>query len=384
MSEHRGKSSALVVHEVKEELAGRSDYLREALPKGISPEKFIAIAARAIVEGYKITDYDKQSIVSALLKCADHRLLPDGREGALVSFKGQLTFIPMVQGIIKRLIEGGNVKKIEARVVMEGDDFKFSYGLNPVLDHSPAAPKDGAKVIYAYAIAWIDGADPTFDVMTRDEIDKCRPLKWDKTPWRTHYGEMAKKTVIRRLAKRIPVSDDFISIFSDEDKNLYSEPKGPVTLDELRNPASPAPDTAPVGDDDYIDVVPNDTEQQPVSSSSILSGLDRAGPPTSQPSADDGFHLPPSHHQGGPVDIFQDDWTHPDIPALADKVIEQAQSRGLHQEAMRWVRDGAQALKDGTWPEWRKENGIHTLPESLPYLQQLGQIYQAHSTAEAA
>ena len=105
---------------------------------------------------------------------------------------------------------------------------------------------------------------------------------------------------------------------------------------------------------------------------------DQAGPPT----PDDGFS-PPSH-RGGPAHTITDDWSPPDIAALAYKVITQAQHKGLHQEAMRWVRDGAQALKDGTWPEWRKENGSHTLPESHPYLQQLGKIYQAHSTAEAA
>ena len=47
-----------------------------------------------------------------------------------------------------------------------------------------------------------------FEVMTFNQIESVRKQSkaGDKGPWMTHWEEMAKKTVIRRLFKYLPVS----------------------------------------------------------------------------------------------------------------------------------------------------------------------------------
>ena len=73
---------------------------------------------------------------------------------------------------------------------------------NPTADHS-----DG-QVIAAYAVATRPGnMDPDFEVMDRATIDRYRGYSRSRSgPWDTHYVEMAEKTVLKQLLKRLPKS----------------------------------------------------------------------------------------------------------------------------------------------------------------------------------
>jgi len=52
------------------------------------------------------------------------------------------------------------------------------------------------------------------------EIEKVRNISRAKnsSPWQEHWGEMAKKTVIRRLAKRLPMSTDLEEVIRRDDE----------------------------------------------------------------------------------------------------------------------------------------------------------------------
>jgi len=120
---------------------------------------------------------------------------------------------------------------IEVEVVtqreMDEDRFKEVRGTNPKIEHSPI--RDGElrvseNIALAYAIAFKTGRKPIIAVMTKQEMEeaamteyydasqkkKVRGLKgvWrDKDNLRaTDYAEMCKKTVIRRLAKSVPLN----------------------------------------------------------------------------------------------------------------------------------------------------------------------------------
>jgi recombinational DNA repair protein RecT len=67
---------------------------------------------------------------------------------------------------------------------------------------------DRGELRFVYAVAKLKDGGTQFDVMSKVEIDKIRARSkaGNFGPWKTDYDEMAKKTVIRRLFKYLPVS----------------------------------------------------------------------------------------------------------------------------------------------------------------------------------
>lgn len=117
-------------------------------------------------------------------------------------------FIPGYRGLICLAYRSGAVQNVQAHVVCEGDEFEFEYGLHPKLRHVPVDEVDPSKITHAYCVVHIKDADPTFDVMTRKDIDRIRARSkaGGSGPWVSDYAEMARKTVTRRALKYAPMS----------------------------------------------------------------------------------------------------------------------------------------------------------------------------------
>jgi recombinational DNA repair protein RecT len=100
------------------------------------------------------------------------------------------------------MIEAGALK-VEARVVREGDQFEYSYGIDSYLRHQPK-PGSNAAITGAYAIIWLRGGVQQFEYMTAEEIDAIRKQhskQWKSGPLPKWY---ARKTVIRQIVKYVP------------------------------------------------------------------------------------------------------------------------------------------------------------------------------------
>lgn len=216
--------------------------LKTQLPTNITPEKFTNTALAALSNNAELLKCDRPSLYDAIVKAAQQGLLPDGREGAIVPFKGKAQFMPMVLGIIKRLAESQIF--IDAQVVAEHDHFEQEFGDNAAISHRP--PKLGSDrgiLVGVYAIARLPNGLVMREVMDKNQIDAVRASSrsGDNGPWAGFYGEMARKTVIRRLAKRLPVLDqrvlDAINAVDDEyDFGKAAEP----ALEPAKHIAIPA------------------------------------------------------------------------------------------------------------------------------------------------
>jgi recombination protein RecT len=199
----------------------RGDQFRQqiaaALPGNVSPERFQRVTVTAINQNPDLVAVDRQTLFSAVIRCAQDGLLPDGREAALVVFNDKkaaggkrATYLPMVSGY--RKISAKHGLSLEAFLVFENDEFDYELGYEPVLRHKPPRlGSDRGEVLGAYAVArHIDGRK-WLDVMSRDEIEKVRAVSRAATseygPWVNHWGEMARKTVARRLFKQLPLDD---------------------------------------------------------------------------------------------------------------------------------------------------------------------------------
>ena len=145
------------------------------------------------------------------MEAARAGLMIDNKEATLIPYNGIAEFQPMVGGIIRLMLRSPGLTKVEARCVYEGDEFYFRYGIHTRCDHVPSLePIGNREITHAYAMMWRQGAEPTFEVMGRDELDLVRSKsKSPNSPAYTLYlGEMFRRTVLKRLSKYADLSPE--------------------------------------------------------------------------------------------------------------------------------------------------------------------------------
>jgi recombination protein RecT len=180
------------------------------LPPDVSPDKFREVALAAIRRMPGLVSCNRQSLFNALINAAQDGLMPDGREAAIVPRKGMANYQPMVAGIYKKVKTSGSVATISANVVYDGEPFEVLLGDDERIVHRRDMSKvaDGNEAA-VYAIATLKDGSKEREVMTWDQVMTVRQTSSTPNdgPWVTSPGEMARKTVVRRLAKRLPVLD---------------------------------------------------------------------------------------------------------------------------------------------------------------------------------
>lgn len=209
--------------EVRVDLERMSGQFKAALPAHIPLERFARVVMTAIQNNPRLMNCSRTSLWNAAVKAAQDGLLPDGREGAIIDFKGQAMFLPMVAGIRKKARNSGEITTWDSAVVYENDLFQYQLGDNPFIDHKPALTIRGDPVA-VYSVCTLKSGEKSREVMTVDEINgiKKRSLMKnpEKGPWGTDWGEMARKTVIKRHAKSLPMSTDLDDLIRRDD-GLY-------------------------------------------------------------------------------------------------------------------------------------------------------------------
>jgi recombination protein RecT len=209
--ENEMSTELAIPKDMKVALEERRDEIAGALPEWITPDRFIITTLMAISRNPKLQECSLQSVYLSILECARIGLFPDGKEAALIPFGKNAELMPMVQGIIRLILRSPGVTKVETRVVHDGDKFAFRYGINPDIDHVPAFGETNTRPItHAYAIAWRQGTEPTLEVMDVDQIEQARASSRAKnsSAWTQWYGEMARKVVLKRLAKYLDLSPE--------------------------------------------------------------------------------------------------------------------------------------------------------------------------------
>ncbi|WP_337049993.1 recombinase RecT [Serratia fonticola] len=212
------------------------------LPTHVSVEQFTRTAATALVTDPELQNADRQSLVMALTRCARDGLLPDGREAAMVTFNKNfgtpavprwgkaVQYLPMVDGVLKRARQSGQVANITGKVVYMGD--KFDYWVDEHGEHIEHRPvfEDRGEIRLVYAFAKLTSGELMVEVMTRADVERVRDTvgSADKatSPWKKWFDRMALKTVLHRLARRLPCASELFSLLevnptlSDEEKPL--------------------------------------------------------------------------------------------------------------------------------------------------------------------
>lgn len=193
----------------------------KALPPGVSADRFRRVCLTSIQQNEKLLECSPDSLWAACMKAAQDGLMPDGREGAIVprwnnrKRTSEAHWMPMVAGLIAKAKRKGSVVSLSAQIVYEGERFQVLLGDEDRIDHAREISKvQQGKEIAVYAIATMKDGSKEREVMSWDEVMQVADMSQkDKegnlgNVWRTWRGEMARKSCIRRLSKRLPSLDD--------------------------------------------------------------------------------------------------------------------------------------------------------------------------------
>lgn len=198
--------------------------LVDVLPPHIKPERVIRMALMAAHKNPAILHCSQESVVFSVVQIAAWGL-EIGRTAHLVPFKDTCQPIPDYKGLVQMAIQSGEVMSVTGRVVREGDEFDFEFGLEEKLYHKPKLGNTG-DIIYAYAVLTLPDGSKKFEVMTRAEIEKVRNSSRAGTsgPWVSWYDQQAIKTVIKRVLKTVPLSERVHDLI--EADNVEYQPDG--------------------------------------------------------------------------------------------------------------------------------------------------------------
>lgn len=273
----------------RHELEKMGDQFAAALPAHIKPEKFQRVVMTAVLSDPDILKADRKTLMEAAIRAAQDGLLPDKREGAFVVYNTKVKvdgkdvwikavqWMPMVGGIIKRVHQSGDIKMLTARVVYGGDHFRtWIDDTGEHIEYEPAEEQDTSVVRRVFAMATtVDGAVYVEPLSAKD-VEKIRSVskQKDRGPWADWWEEMAKKSAIRRLAKRLPLSVDIHDLIQ-RDNGLYDLSQEPEqrtsVLDRLKAAKNITPEPQDEREGFSRDFVHAETESQPTGSNDDFS-----------------------------------------------------------------------------------------------------------------
>lgn len=230
------------IQTLRQQLELRLDQFKHALPSHVTPQQFVAVLTRAAMANNDLVLADRISFFEAALAAAIDGLMPDGKEGAMVIYNTKVKisgaeqwikkvqWLPMIRGIITKLYNTGQVKGITVGVVYEGDTFRaWTDDLGEHIEFEEGEKQNREVIRRTFAAVFMKDGGVFVETMREEDIEKVRNASKskEKGPWVDWKDEMRKKTVFKRLAKRLPVSREIAQVISRDDY-LYD-------LDNLRD-----------------------------------------------------------------------------------------------------------------------------------------------------
>lgn len=263
-----------------------------ALPRHVTADRLARIALTEVRKIPKLAQCDQTSFLGAIMQCCALGLEPGGALGHcyLIPFENkrqnrtEVQFIVGYRGMIDLARRSGQILSIEARAVYAQDHFEVELGLDSKIVHRPdwnAANR--GPLTFVYAVAKLKDGGLQFDVMSRAEIEAIRDKSQGyamakryakdgviNSPWASNFEEMAKKTVVRRLFKYLPVSIEIQrAVGMDEQAELGIQQDNPLVVEgdyrHVETEAAESDDSA------------NDAGDEGLTAQEIIAAIDAAG-----------------------------------------------------------------------------------------------------------
>lgn len=202
---------------------------QKALPKSLNKERFELNTVQMMqdaMKDYKSAERWKQcdptSVAMTLSKAAFLDLDFFNGECYAIPYGNSVQFQTDYKGEIKLIkkYSSNPIRDVYAKLVRQGDVFKVSVedGVQHLV-YEPDPFSDN-EIIGAFAVIYYKDGSMIYDTMSKKEIDGIRnsySKSGNSKAWVNSYGEMCKKTVLRRICKLVDLdfNADQIRAFND-------------------------------------------------------------------------------------------------------------------------------------------------------------------------
>jgi recombination protein RecT len=191
------------------------DQFARALPKHLTADRFTRVAITALTRVPKLQECTPESFMKCLLDLSAAGLEPDGRRAHLIPYENRKLGVVECQliidykGLVELIRRSGDVVSLRAESVCEKDEFAWIDG---IVTHAINWREDRGKPQAFYAEATMKSGEKQTATMTMAEVEaiRARSRSGNSGPWQTDFVEMAKKTVVRRLSKMLPLSSEIM------------------------------------------------------------------------------------------------------------------------------------------------------------------------------
>lgn len=181
------------------------------VPRHLNAERLTKVALNCVAKTPALQGCSVASLYQCVITASELGLEPGGALGHayLVPYGQTCTLIIGYRGLVELMRRSGDLSNIRAVIVRKGDRFDYEEGLSPKLTHKPVVGSMEPMEL-VYAVATLKDGSQQFELMSRAQVEAIRAKsKAGKGgPWVDHFDEMAKKTVIRRISKLLPMSSE--------------------------------------------------------------------------------------------------------------------------------------------------------------------------------
>lgn len=196
------KNFSLVIKDKLESIEG-------ALPKDFNKTRFIQNAIALLNEKPDLAKFGQTKIMAGLMRGAMLGLDFFNKEAYLVGYGTELQYQTSYIGSQKLIKKYAlhKVKNIYAELVRQDDLFETGIEANKRYVTFKPKPFNNMPVIGAFAVCEFEDGDIAVETMNLDELEAVRKKSkmGNAGAWKEFAGEMQKKSVIRRLCKKIEI-----------------------------------------------------------------------------------------------------------------------------------------------------------------------------------
>jgi recombination protein RecT len=211
------------------------------LAGAINSGAFVRAAISTISNSTQLQQADPKTVLGAVMLAAQLKLEIGPALGHFYLTprlaNGTWTCVPVIgyQGFIELAYRSGRIEKVETFLIRDGDT--FSHGANSergrFFDWTPADHEEARTWTGVVAMAKLKDGGTVWAYLPKAKVLQRRPGHWEKTPWKSHEEEMARKTGIRALAPYLPKSTD-LGRAIEADENTVTHIEGVVDLTVVR------------------------------------------------------------------------------------------------------------------------------------------------------
>ncbi len=194
-----------------------------AMPKGAEAQQLIRDALTCLRQTPKLQECESNSVLGALMTCAQLGLRPGVLGHAWVlpfwdnksrGYKAQLVI--GYQGLVELSYRSNQIASLSARTIFANDAYEVEYGLEEKLLHKPLMTGDRGEPVAYYAVVRFANGGSTFIVISHVDMLKYKQKYATAKskegtvfgPWKDEFEGMAHKTCLRQLSKWMPKSTE--------------------------------------------------------------------------------------------------------------------------------------------------------------------------------